>query len=65
MFNNTLGKKKRLKQDELIVGALTMPEPLQLWQCCTLVPGSCPLPSQRWQAVSMLTDISLLTPFAA
>lgn len=45
--------------------ALTMPEPLQWWQCWTLVPGSWPLPSQRWQAASVLMDISLLTPFAA
>lgn len=45
--------------------ALTMPEPLQWWQCWTLVPGSWPLPSQRWQTASVLTDISLLTPFAA
>lgn len=57
--------EKKRDRNEMIVGALTMPEPLQLWQCCTLVPGSWPLPSQRWQAVSMLTDISLLTPFAA
>lgn len=46
-------------------GALTMPEPLQLWQCWTLVPGSWPLPSQRWQAASTLMETSLLTPFAA
>lgn len=45
--------------------ALTMPEPLQLWQCWTLVPGSWPLPSQRRQAASILMDISLFTPFAA
>lgn len=46
-------------------GGLTMPEPLQAGQRCTLLPGSWPLPSQRWQAASMLREISLLTPFAA
>lgn len=46
-------------------GALTMPEPLQAGQRCTLLPGSWPLPLQCWQAASMLTEISLLTPFAA
>lgn len=46
-------------------GALTMPEPLQAGQRCTLLPGSWPLPLQSWQAASILTEISLLTPFAA
>lgn len=52
-------------EETLRAAALTMPEPLQLWQCWTLVPGSWPLPSQRWQAASMLMPTSLLTPFAA
>lgn len=42
-----------------------MPEPLQWLQCCTLVPGSWPLPSQRWHSESTFSEISLLTPFAA
>lgn len=42
-----------------------MPEPLQWLQCWTLVPGSWPLPSQRWHSESTFSEISLLTPFAA
>lgn len=61
--NNNNNNKYILKT--YCVSVLTMPEPLQWLQCWTLVPGSWPLPSQRWQAASTLTVISLFTPFAA
>lgn len=64
-----LGKSNKTKKNQIQferrLVTLTMPEPLQWLQCWTLVPGSLPLPSQRWQVASILMDISLLIPFAA